>query len=508
MNAREWSLHRRGIVQLLAVIVVAVAAMPAGATVLEPDPAADEETWPVLETAPPTSEADLPAEPTPVTDVQLAAAGSHSTATLVPIDSPNRLIVDDDRAQCPNAEFTSAEGIQLAVEAASPGDVVQVCPGVYDGFTVDKPLTLQAPRLQGTATQCQASVVADPTREAIVQGSRAGGTIVLATGPVVLEGFTAQDNPLAPGVVTNAGSSGYVIRHNVVQRNRNGIDVNSDGGVETIVAFNCVRSNGLLLQGAGTGIISSFGISNARIDENFITGHDCGSIALAGPASCLALPGLLPATTDVSISHNDVVDDSRIAIATGSNVTIDWNLIRLRFGPAIVVSGFGTGGPVTDIDVSFNHIDGQNLPVTQGIFITPNGPAIGSDVTVRANKVENLNALVGSLGSGVVFRAFRVEVHENWIENNRGHGIDVRFPSSESRLHGNLIVANGIPGPDVTDGVRVRLGAVANAIENNRLRANITHDCHDSNPKGANIWRHNTGETENQPGLCVKPLSS
>lgn len=34
--------------------------------------------------------------------------------------------------------------IQLAVDAAAPGDVVQVDAGTYDGFTVDKPLTITA----------------------------------------------------------------------------------------------------------------------------------------------------------------------------------------------------------------------------------------------------------------------------------------------------------------------------------------------------------------------------
>ena len=37
-------------------------------------------------------------------------------------------LVDDDRAQCPTAAFTS---IQEAVNAAGPGDTVRACPGTY-----------------------------------------------------------------------------------------------------------------------------------------------------------------------------------------------------------------------------------------------------------------------------------------------------------------------------------------------------------------------------------------
>jgi pectin methylesterase-like acyl-CoA thioesterase len=39
-----------------------------------------------------------------------------------------QLTVDDDGADCPSADFTS---IQAAVTAASPGDNVRVCAGVY-----------------------------------------------------------------------------------------------------------------------------------------------------------------------------------------------------------------------------------------------------------------------------------------------------------------------------------------------------------------------------------------
>ncbi len=52
-----------------------------------------------------------------------------------------QLFVDDDKAQCPHAQFTS---IQTAVTAAMPGDTVNVCPGTYpEQVVIRKSLTVR-----------------------------------------------------------------------------------------------------------------------------------------------------------------------------------------------------------------------------------------------------------------------------------------------------------------------------------------------------------------------------
>jgi hypothetical protein len=74
-------------------------------------------------------------------------------------DTGNKWTVDDDRRQCPNAQFTS---IQAAVDHAAPWDTIAVCAGVYqesstpvnsasnpvqagarNGLTVNKPLKIK-----------------------------------------------------------------------------------------------------------------------------------------------------------------------------------------------------------------------------------------------------------------------------------------------------------------------------------------------------------------------------
>jgi pectin methylesterase-like acyl-CoA thioesterase len=57
------------------------------------------------------------------------------------------LTVDDDHVQCPSAAFVT---IQAAVIAASPGDRINVCPGIYhEQVVVEKPLTISGVDIAG-----------------------------------------------------------------------------------------------------------------------------------------------------------------------------------------------------------------------------------------------------------------------------------------------------------------------------------------------------------------------
>ena len=74
--------------------------------------------------------------------------GSSALADTVFVGDTNQanetthhvLLVDDDQQECPNAGFTT---IQTAVNAAAPGDTIQVCPGTYnEQVEIAKRLTL------------------------------------------------------------------------------------------------------------------------------------------------------------------------------------------------------------------------------------------------------------------------------------------------------------------------------------------------------------------------------
>ena len=55
-------------------------------------------------------------------------------APVTPAAAAQRtLVVDDDQQQCPKADYTS---INAAIAAASTGDAIRVCPGLYDETVV------------------------------------------------------------------------------------------------------------------------------------------------------------------------------------------------------------------------------------------------------------------------------------------------------------------------------------------------------------------------------------
>src|SRR5207244_9845650 len=116
-------------------------------------------------------------------------------------------------------------------------------PGLYnENVVVDKAgLSLQGSTNGSTTEPClRGDDAANPSQDSVVDGA-----VTLAANGVSLDSFTVQGAPvtvdLAPaGITTSASFSGYVIRHNVVQNNPNGITLDSRGVTPTLVHHNCI----------------------------------------------------------------------------------------------------------------------------------------------------------------------------------------------------------------------------------------------------------------------------
>lgn len=108
----------------------------------------------------------------------VVATGAAALALIAPAAaSAKTLKVDDDRAQCPGAPYTS---IQPAVNAAANGDVISVCRGTYAGQVVvpraKKNLSLRSEAALGATLRAPAAGISagdgNPSAVVVLRGDR------------------------------------------------------------------------------------------------------------------------------------------------------------------------------------------------------------------------------------------------------------------------------------------------------------------------------------------------
>lgn len=231
------------------------------------------------------------------------------------------LLVDDDLAQCPTATFTS---IQAAIAAASIGDTIKVCPGLYaEQVNVNKNnLTLLG--AQAGVDARTRPFVPDQNTQSIID--HPCGPVQIMADNTVLDGFTVQGSILPDpcflaGIWTNPGFSGtqgaHQILNNIVQTNISGIELDSTCTAgPTLVKFNLIQNNNNPGPGAGNGIQTSFGLCNATIDRNKFSGHLSSSMLLNTGQS------------NITISNNELVGGTpeRIVLGNTTGASITGNL--------------------------------------------------------------------------------------------------------------------------------------------------------------------------------------
>jgi nitrous oxidase accessory protein NosD len=433
--------------------------------------------------------------------MRLVAFAIVSTAALISLTQPavtlaeddngddngdGVLLVDRDEVQCPDADFNS---IQAAVGAAPPGATIAVCPDRYnEDVDVPKTLTLRAVSAfdddddgdddfdDGQPNCFSSSSIADPTRQAIVDG--AVFAFNLDADDVVLQGFVVEDNDI--GIMTAAEFSGYRIEHNLVQDNGVGLSFESNGARHSLVSSNCFRSTSPTAPVSETaaGILSTGDLSNATITDNSFLRHFVAGIVLTHVQG--------PPFTNIAITGNRSLEDvCAISIQGSRSSRIDGNLsVRNGFAGIFVASDnqhlairsnvLREGEHGIDFD-SFNFNNGNLAP---NLFVQASGNRI-SDMDRSGIAVSE--SPLGSLQQSVI--------SQNSSKNNDEDGI---------RIEGCTPTGSGPPCPTPN---------INNLIFANVMSGNAEHDCHDDTigtgtAGTGNIWRDNQGVTENRPGLC------
>jgi parallel beta-helix repeat protein len=196
-------------------------------------------------------------------------------------DSPDELVVDDDRAQCPDAPYTS---IQAAVVDAGPGDRIKVCPGTYqeqvripagkDGLTLYSKVPWQAViKAPPVMTLPNSIVLVDGSHNVTIR-------LFTITGPFTHPGC-ALSVERHTGVRITGGGSSLIYGNRITQIRditpgffgcQDGIAVLVGRSVEGQTGTAWIRNN-LIDKYQKGGIVVDGSGSYAEIEKNVVTGE-------------------------------------------------------------------------------------------------------------------------------------------------------------------------------------------------------------------------------------------
>jgi parallel beta-helix repeat protein len=424
---------------------------------------------------------------------------SAATTHWVNDDDPNPPMVPPGNS-CNNPGYAT---IQSAVNAAAPGDNIQVCPGLYQEQVVipagKNNLRLRSTKQWEAVIKAPPVMVPDTLPDAaftIVRVAGAQNTSILAftiTGP-----GPGPCGTLHFGVRVDSGGSADILGNHItdirdtppppaVSGCQNGVGVQvgrqfaaTTGSAEIVGnVIERYQKNGMTIDNAG---------SYADIAHNRVLG--------VGPAPIIAQNGIqVSRGATASVRHNFVAQNlfaPQTVVSTGmllfqaGSVVADHNTLTLN---DVSVYAIATGGSsVHHNDIKASTFDG-----------------IAADGETNSQVAYNRTRENGGPGIGV-YDTTTSAFDNNKVEDNADSGI-LLDNADDNGVGNNDVERNGTPDGDTTDGIRVESSSTDNTIHHNHLRDNITHDCHDDSAGGAtagtaNFWIQNHGETANRPGIC------
>jgi nitrous oxidase accessory protein NosD len=342
-----------------------------------------------------------------------------------------RLVVDDDKVECPNAGFTH---IQDAIDAASPGDHIRICKGTYvQQLTIRKALDIDAD--SGAVLMPSAM---KPNTTSLFSGAPIATAILVADATdVSISGLTVDGvnngiSECAPDLegITFQNASGNIVRAAI----RNFKLATRLGG--------CQSGTGLFVQSGG-GKISKVEIEDCTIHDfqkNGITANEIGTTAFIRRN---VVTGIGPTA---AIAQNGIQIGFGAGGAIAKNVVT--NNVYSACSAVTMCAAVATNILVTQSDGV--EVSGNKAGISQvAIFVNGNGAEVERNETFAANVFD-----------GIRVEGNQAEVRRNRVFNGAEAGIFVM--GNNNVLEDNVITEAAI-------GILKETGSMGNLIAMNRF---------------------------------------
>jgi parallel beta-helix repeat protein len=384
--------------------------------------------------------------------------------------------------------------VQSAVTAADPGDRINVCPGTYvEQVTIPS----GKDRIRLRSVERWQAVIKAPA--VMVPGLGASFTIVRISGAknVTIVGFTIT----GPGP-TGCGSLHYGVRV-------------EDAGSANILGNHITDIRDNPLSGCQNGVAVQVGkqtdgtTGSAKIIGNVIEDYQKNGMTVSGDGSSAEVAN----NRVLGIGPTTLIAQNGIQVSGGATASVRNNFVAHNiYSPATVVSTgillFSSGKVVTERNtVTSNDVGIYMFDAGTGSATRNNSSrestfdGVAVDATSGSQVAHNQIDHNGGNGIAVYEAAQNNRLEDNTVENNDSSGILLDV-ASNNVVSKNDVNDNGTANADKTDGIRINALSTDNTIRNNRLKNNVTHDCHDFTVGLLNTWINNRGGTSSPPGLC------
>lgn len=335
------------------------------------------------------------------------------------------LVVDDDLA-CPGATFTS---IQVAVNAASPGDTIQVCAGTYNEQVIlNKQLTILG--AQSGVDARTRTAAPSPAVESIITFA-AGRLLELQTGSAgsVIDGFTFSGGTRSIESTSGPISGLSLLNNRLLGFTNAGVFLN-DTGIDVTADKNVLDGSAKV---GGGGLFhldqdnfDGFRLTNSRIANGatgtgfFVDGnHNVGTsgtrmpliagneISGNGTGANLGRFAFEFGEISNNVFSGNVFDGLQGGI---QNTLITLNTFRNNGRSGLALTGFGGAGDATrgakNSTVTCNLFEGN---VAEAIFLST-GQFPGTIVTNTINQNNISGNTVGLTYNG----SETIDAENNW----------------------------------------------------------------------------------------------